>query len=105
MVAAKTKDIEALTASIDDTTSAIGELGVQIVQMKEDLSYAEEKLEVGRHGQDGLGQDEEFGSHLFWRTELSVRLQEASQFQIPQISVEKCVTLHTCSMKHIHNRI
>ena len=53
LVAAKTKEIEALTASIDDKTSAIGEVGVQIVQMKEDLSYAEEKLED--MGKMGLG--------------------------------------------------
>jgi chromosome segregation ATPase len=44
LVAAKTKEIEALTASIEDKTSAIGELGVQIVQMKEDLSDAEDGL-------------------------------------------------------------
>jgi len=44
LVAAKNKEIEALTASIEDKTSAIGELGVQIVQMKEDLSDSEESL-------------------------------------------------------------
>jgi len=44
LVAAKTKEIDALTASIEDKTSAIGELGVQIVQMKEDLSDAEAGL-------------------------------------------------------------
>jgi len=44
LVAAKTKEIDALTASIEDKTSAIGELGVQIVQMKEDLSDSEESL-------------------------------------------------------------
>jgi len=44
LVAAKTKEIDALTASIEDKTAAIGELGVQIVQMKEDLSDSEESL-------------------------------------------------------------
>jgi chromosome segregation ATPase len=44
LVAAKTKEIDALTASIEDKTTAIGELGVQIVQMKEDLSDSEESL-------------------------------------------------------------
>jgi len=44
LVAAKTKEIDALTASIEDKTSKIGELGVQIVQMKEDLSDSEESL-------------------------------------------------------------
>jgi len=54
LVAAKTKEIEALTASIEDKTSAIGELGVQIVQMKEDLSDAE----------DGLLEDKKFLADL-----------------------------------------
>jgi len=54
LVAAKTKEIEALTASIEDKTSAIGELGVQIVQMKEDLSDAE----------DGLMDDKKFLADL-----------------------------------------
>jgi len=44
LVAAKNKEIEALTASVEDKTSAIGELGVQIVQMKEDLSDSEGSL-------------------------------------------------------------
>ena len=44
LVAAKTKEIDALTASIETKTSQIGELGVQIVQMKEDLSDAGESL-------------------------------------------------------------
>ena len=33
LVAAKTKEIDALIASIEDKTTAIGELGVQIVSM------------------------------------------------------------------------
>ena len=44
MVAAKTKEIDALIASIEDKTTAIGELGVQIVSMKEDLSDCEVTL-------------------------------------------------------------
>ena len=44
MVAAKTKEIDALTASIEDKTTAIGELGVQIVSMNEDLSDCEGSL-------------------------------------------------------------
>ena len=44
LVAAKTKDIDALIASIEDKTTAIGELGVQIVSMKEDLSDCEVTL-------------------------------------------------------------
>jgi len=44
LVAAKTKEIDALTASIEDKTTSIGELGVQIVSMKEDLSDSEGSL-------------------------------------------------------------
>jgi chromosome segregation ATPase len=44
LVAAKTKEIYALIASIEDKTTAIGELGVQIVSMKEDLSDCEVTL-------------------------------------------------------------
>jgi len=41
LMAAKTKELEALTAAIEDKTVRIGELGVQIVEMKEDLSDTE----------------------------------------------------------------
>jgi len=37
LVAAKTKEIDACTAAIEEKTSRIGELGVSIVNMKEDL--------------------------------------------------------------------
>ena len=38
LMAAKTKEVDALTAAIEAKTTQIGELGVSIVQMKEDLS-------------------------------------------------------------------
>jgi len=44
LAAIKTQEIGALTTSIEDKTTAIKELGVQIVQMKEDLFDAEESL-------------------------------------------------------------
>jgi len=44
LVAAKTKEINALTAAIETKTSRIGELAVEIVQMKNDLSDTEEAL-------------------------------------------------------------
>jgi len=44
LVASKNKEIDALTAAIETKTTQIGELGVQIVQMKEDLSDAGESL-------------------------------------------------------------
>jgi len=44
LIASKTKEVNALTASIEEKTQRIGELGVEIVQMKEDLSDAEASL-------------------------------------------------------------
>merc|ERR1719264_1025431 len=41
---AKTKEIAALTASIETKTKRIGELGVEIVQMKDDLSDTQKAL-------------------------------------------------------------
>jgi len=38
LIAAKEKEVQALTATVETKTSQIGELGVAIVQMKEDLS-------------------------------------------------------------------
>jgi len=43
-MAAKTKEIKALTASIEDKTVRIGDTGVAIVQMKDDLSDTEKAL-------------------------------------------------------------
>merc|ERR1711920_1172970 len=42
--AAKTKEINALTASIEAKTKKIGELGVAIVEMKDDLSDTQKAL-------------------------------------------------------------
>merc|ERR1740129_1433299 len=44
LMAAKTKEVEALTASIEAKTTQIGESGVSLVQMKEDLSDTQETL-------------------------------------------------------------
>merc|ERR550532_3702179 len=44
LMAAKTKEVDALTASIEEKTRRIGELGVSIVQMKNDLSDTEQSL-------------------------------------------------------------
>jgi len=44
LMKAKTAEVEALTASIETKTQRIGELGVEIVGMKNDLSDAEESL-------------------------------------------------------------
>merc|ERR1719414_2360467 len=41
LMAAKHKEVEALGASIEAKTRAIGELGISIMQMKEDLSDTE----------------------------------------------------------------
>jgi chromosome segregation ATPase len=44
LMSAKTKEVEALSAAIEAKTTRIGELGVEIVQMKEDLSDSEAQL-------------------------------------------------------------
>jgi chromosome segregation ATPase len=44
LIRAKTDEVDALTASIEDKIKRIGDLGVKIVALKEDLSDAEESL-------------------------------------------------------------
>jgi len=44
LIAAKTAEVDALTAAIEEKTVRIGELGVEIVQMKQDLSDSEGSL-------------------------------------------------------------
>jgi chromosome segregation ATPase len=44
LIKAKTDEVNALTAAIEDKTKRVGELGVSIVQMKGDLSDSEEAL-------------------------------------------------------------
>merc|ERR1719183_1810208 len=44
MVAAKSKEIEMLTSSIEKKTSKIGELGVELVTLKEDLDDTSKSL-------------------------------------------------------------
>merc|ERR1719210_625022 len=44
LMSAKSKEVAALTASIESKTKRIGELAVEIVQMKEDLSDTEAAL-------------------------------------------------------------
>merc|ERR1719262_942715 len=44
LMAAKTKEVDSLTASIEAKTATAGELGVSIVQMKNDLSETETGL-------------------------------------------------------------
>merc|ERR1719316_1671011 len=44
LMAAKTKEVEALTKGIEEKTVRIGDLGVEIAMMKEDLSDTEKAL-------------------------------------------------------------
>merc|ERR1719414_1208690 len=44
LTAAKTKEVQALTASIEAKTGQIGESGVSLAQMKEDLKDTQEAL-------------------------------------------------------------
>jgi chromosome segregation ATPase len=54
LMAAKTKEVESLTASIEAKTQRVGELGVEIVQMKNDLDETSK----------GLLQDQKFLKNL-----------------------------------------
>merc|ERR1719158_2707355 len=44
MMAAKTKEIEALTAAVEAQLTRLGEVGVEIVNLKEDLDDTEKSL-------------------------------------------------------------
>jgi len=44
LIAAKTKEVDALTSEIETKTKSIGDLGVKLVQMKNDLTDSEESL-------------------------------------------------------------
>mmetsp|Transcript_44444 Transcript_44444/g.73880 ORF Transcript_44444/g.73880 Transcript_44444/m.73880 type:complete len:723 (-) Transcript_44444:95-2263(-) len=44
LMAAKAKEIKALTSAIEDKTVRVGDLGVEIIQMKEDLSDTQKAL-------------------------------------------------------------
>jgi len=75
LVAAKTKEINALTKEIETKTARIGELGVQLVQEKEDLddtskSLAEDEQFLKDLETDCKTKDEE------WATRQKLRAQE-----------------------------
>merc|ERR550532_1644126 len=54
LMSAKTKEVKSLTASIEAKTTQIGETGVSLVQMKEDLSDTEETLAEDKKFIEGL---------------------------------------------------
>merc|ERR1719272_2631112 len=75
LVAAKTKEINALTKSVESKTSQIGDLGVQLVTLKEDLDDTTKSL----------GEDEAFLKDLDnqcktkeaeWATRQAIRAEE-----------------------------
>jgi len=54
LVAAKTKEVESLTSSIEQKTGRVGELSVRIVEMKNDLSDTQAALEEDKKFLAGL---------------------------------------------------
>merc|ERR1719461_2067551 len=54
LTSAKKKEIAACTAAIEEKTVRVGELGVSIAQMKNDLSDSEESLIEDKKFLDGL---------------------------------------------------
>merc|ERR1712232_1300765 len=79
MMAAKTKEVNALTASIETKTERVGELGVSIVQMKNDLTDTEEAIIA----------DKEFAANL----EKGCATKEAEWAEIQKTRSEELVAL------------
>jgi len=74
LIAAKTKEINALTSEIESKTARVGELGVQLVQQKEDLddtskSLAEDEKFLKDLEKDCATKDEEYAAHQKIRAE------------------------------------
>merc|ERR1719203_560444 len=79
MMAAKTKEVNALTASIESKTTRVGELGVAIVQMKNDLSETEKAIIA----------DQEFRANL----EKGCSTKEAEWAEVVKTRAEELVAL------------
>jgi len=79
LMAAKTKEVNALTASIEAKTTRVGELGVAIVQMKNDLTDTEQAILA----------DQEFAANL----EKGCSTKEAEWAEIVKIRAEELVAL------------
>merc|ERR1719276_373669 len=57
LMAAKTKEVAALTKAIEEKTVRVGQLGIEIVQMKDDLSDTEEALYEDKKFLSGLDEN------------------------------------------------
>jgi len=79
LMAAKTKEVNALTASIESKTTRIGELGVAIVQMKNDLTDTEQAIIA----------DQEFAANL----NKGCASKEAEWAEIQKTRAEELVAL------------
>ena len=77
LIAAKTKEVNALTAAIESKTTRVGELGVAIVQMKNDLTDTEQAVLA----------DQEFAANL----EKGCSTKEAEWSEIVKIRAEELV--------------
>merc|ERR1719410_3257148 len=68
LMKSKTAEVEALTEAIEEKTKRIGDLGVKIVGMKQDLTDAEESLLEDKKFlaelEKGCATKEKMGSHL-----------------------------------------
>merc|ERR1719482_1043447 len=81
LVAAKTKEINALTSEIEAKTARVGELGVQLVTEKEDLddttkSLAEDEQFLKDLQTDCKTKDEEWATHQKIRAEEVLAIAE-----------------------------
>jgi len=81
LVAAKTKEINALTSEIESKTARVGELGVQLVQQKEDLddtskSLAEDEKFLKDLEKDCATKDEEWAARQKLRAEETLAIAD-----------------------------
>jgi peptidoglycan hydrolase CwlO-like protein len=81
LMAAKTKEINALTKEIETKTALIGELGVQLVQQKEDLddtskSFAEDTQFLKDLEKDCATKDDEHAANMKLRAEELVAIAD-----------------------------
>merc|ERR1740133_967376 len=85
LIAASTKEVEAHTAAIERKSKLVGELAVQIVQMKADLTDAEEALIedkkfLGDLDSNCATKEKEWGERTKMRSEELLALQETIKF-------------------------
>merc|ERR1740123_1772064 len=113
LVAAKAKEVSALTKAIEEKTVRSGELGVAIVQMEEDLSdtekaLAEDKAFLADMDKSCALKKEEYDAHVKVRSEELVALSETIKVLNDDDSLElfkKTLPSASSSLVQLHSDI